>query len=247
MCHAAAGPDAAGRAACSCASATSASTGATERRGTPADRRRLRCRTGMRTGFSPPVPVSGISAPWITTAAIRIGAVDDLQPRRVDLEVRQQVLQQVDRERAEDDADQPAAAARERRAAEHDALRSRAARTASTSSRVRRLHERGQREAADAGEEAAEPVARDAHGRHVDAGREGGRVVRADREEQAAERHVLERDPDQQRCADREERAGNRSDRAGEVVDPAMALAERHGVRAPAAGRRPAARSTSRA
>ena len=70
-----AAPDAVGRASCSCASATSASTGATgaaERRATPDDRRRLRWRTGMRTGFSPPVPVSGISAPWITTAAIRM-------------------------------------------------------------------------------------------------------------------------------------------------------------------------------
>ena len=71
----AASPETAGRASCSCASATSASTGATARHGAqgpPLDRRRLRWRTGMRTGFSPPVPVSGISAPWITTAAIRM-------------------------------------------------------------------------------------------------------------------------------------------------------------------------------
>ena len=130
----------------------------------------------MRTGPQPARPRPGDQRAAEHDGRDQDGAVDDLQPRRIDLEVREQVLQQVDRERAEDGADQPAAAARERRAAEHE-RRDGEQCVLRRVGRVRRLHQRGEREAADAGEEAAEPVARDAHGRDVHAGREGGRVV----------------------------------------------------------------------
>ena len=185
----------------------------------------------MRTGLSPPVPVLGDQRALDHDGGDQDPAVDDLQPRRVDLEVREQVLQQVDREGAEDDADQPAAAARERRAAEHDRRDGRE-RVLRRARGVRRLHERGR----------ARGRRHRRRGRRARSWRSRTAVTLTPAEKAVASLeptanssrrngHVLEHEPDQQRCADREERAGNRADLAREVVDPAMLLAQRDGIR----------------
>ena len=146
-------------------------------------------------------------------------AVDDLQVGGVDGERGQQVLQQVDGERAEQRADQAAAAARERRAAEHDG-RDAGERVLGGVGRVGRADQAGQRQAAEAGEQAAERVARDPHRVDVDAAGERGRVVAADGVEQAAERDEPQGEPDQQRHPDRDDGAGDGADGRREVPHP---------------------------
>ena len=146
-------------------------------------------------------------------------AVDDLQVGGVDRERGQEVLQQVDGERAEQRADQPAAPAGQRGAAEHDG-RDREQGVLGGARRVGRVHQAGQGQAAEAGEQAAERVARHPHRVDVDAAREGRRVVAADRVEQAPERDEPQAEPDEQRHADRDHAAGYRPDRPGEMLDP---------------------------
>ena len=73
---------------------------------------------GSPGGHSP--PRAAMQAPLDHDGDDEDPAVDDLQPCRVDLEREQQVLEQVDRERREDDPDQPAATAAEAGPAEDD-------------------------------------------------------------------------------------------------------------------------------
>ena len=69
---------------------------------------------------------------------------------------------------------------------------------------------------------APERVGEDPDARHVDAGREGGRVVAADGEQHAVVRQALEQDPHDHRDGDQHETARDRPEPFGEVLRPAL-------------------------
>src|SRR5690242_17030149 len=155
--------------------------------------------------------------------------VDDLQVRGVDREGGQEVLHQVDGERAEERADQAAAPADQGGAAEHHG-RDRDQGVLGGARRVGRVHQAGQGQAADPGEQAAEPVARHPYRVDVDAAGKGRRVIAPDGVQQPPQRDQPQAEPDEQGQPDGEHAAGYGPYRPGEVLDPAAA-AERDRVR----------------
>ena len=195
----------------------------------PFARRLPKCQSGGPHGTERAAPAPGCEHALDHDGDDEDEAVHDLQPRRVDLERGEQVLEQEDRERGEDDPDEPAAATGQRGPAEDDGGDC-DERVLLRRGRVGRVHETGQGETADTREQAAQAVAHDAHCCDVHAGRERRRVVGADREEEAPVRDELEPVPDQQRQPDREQATRDRADLPGEVVDPVVSLAERHRV-----------------